>query len=155
MIRRAVEKDLDAVNKMLLQVLKVHSDIRPDIFISKTKKYSDSELLEIFKNNDTPVFVWTDESDVACGYVFCCFEKTEGKNNMYDRKALYIDDLCVDENFRRKNIAAQLFEFTKQFAVEEGCDCITLNVWEHNDSARAFYDAMGMKPLKTMMELSL
>ena len=36
-------------------------------------------------------------------------------------------------------------------------DCyeITLNVWEGNDAARAFYDRMGMKPKETQMEYIL
>ena len=36
-----------------------------------------------------------------------------------------------------------------------GCYELNLVVWEGNDGARAFYDAMGMKPKETMMELIL
>ena len=33
-----------------------------------------------------------------------------------------------------------------------GCHNVTLNVWECNPGARAFYDTMGMTPLKTCLE---
>ena len=38
-IRRAAESDMDVINKLLYQVLKVHSDARPDLFKAGTKKY--------------------------------------------------------------------------------------------------------------------
>jgi hypothetical protein len=54
MIRRATYDDLEAVNSLLRQVLKVHHDGRPDLFRAEGKKYTDSELLAIFSNPDTP-----------------------------------------------------------------------------------------------------
>ena len=37
-IRRAAESDMEVINKLLYQVLKVHSDARPDLFKAGTKK---------------------------------------------------------------------------------------------------------------------
>ncbi|MDO4176204.1 MAG: GNAT family N-acetyltransferase [Bacillota bacterium] len=155
MIRRAEEKDLARVNDLLEQVLTVHAEARPDIFIPGTKKYRDEELLAIFADDSTPVFVFADEADVTQGYAFCTFEEIKNSNNMRDMKTLYIDDVCVDEACRGQHIATQLYEYVREYAKAEGCDRITLNVWEVNPTARAFYDAMGMKPLKTVMEEKL
>ena len=96
MIRRACDKDIDRVNALLQQVLTVHAEGRPDIFKAGTTKYTDGELKEIFRNDETPVFVYTDENDVTVGYCFCIFEEIRNSNNMYDMKSIYIDDLCVD-----------------------------------------------------------
>lgn len=54
MIRKAQKRDLEAVNKLLLQVLMVHYEIRPDLYIPNTKKYTDDELLKIFECESTP-----------------------------------------------------------------------------------------------------
>ena len=70
-------------------------------------------------------------------------------------KTLYIDDLCVDETERGQHIGKQLYDYTKEYAKQIGCNNLTLNVWEGNDSARAFYDRQGLKPLKTTMEVIL
>ncbi|MCQ2546116.1 MAG: GNAT family N-acetyltransferase [Clostridia bacterium] len=155
MIRRAEKKDLARVNALLEQVLTVHAEGRPDIFIPGTKKYTDEELLSIFADEQSPVFVFADEEDVTRGYAFCAFEEIRNSNNMRDMKTLYIDDICVDENCRGQHIATRLYEYVKEYAKATGCDRITLNVWEVNPTARAFYDAMGMKPLKTVMEEKL
>lgn len=56
-IRRAKEYDIPVINKLLYEVHKVHSDVRPDLFKAGAKKYSDDELREIFKDDGRPVFV--------------------------------------------------------------------------------------------------
>ncbi len=155
MIRRAEKKNMKRVNDLLRQVLTVHAEKRPDIFIPGTKKYRDDELAAIFADENTPVFVFTDEDDVTQGYAFCAFEETKDRNSMRDMKTLYIDDICVEEACRGRHIATELYRYVTEFAKAEGCDRITLNVWEVNPPARAFYEAMGMKPLKTVMEAKL
>ncbi|MCF0141791.1 MAG: GNAT family N-acetyltransferase [Parasporobacterium sp.] len=152
MIRRAEAKDLEAVNELLKQVLAVHANGRPDIFIPDTKKYRDEELLEIFKNDDTPVFVFTDENDHAWGHAFCVLEEVKGLNNMHDMKTLYVDDICVDENHRHQGIASALYSHVREYAKSIDCYRVTLNVWEINPGAKAFYVGQGLKTLKTTME---
>lgn len=152
MIRRAQDKDLTRVLELLQQVLTVHADGRPDIFIHGTTKYTDEELLSLFHDNNRPIFVFTDPADLVQGYAFCIVEDICGINNMHDRKMLYIDDICVDENHRGQHIATELYHYVRQYAKEIGCYHITLNVWTCNPNAQKFYEAMGMTPLKTVME---
>ncbi len=155
MIRKAEEKDIPQVAMLLGQVLEVHAEGRPDIFISGTRKYTDRELCAIFNDGLRPVFVWTDENDVAWGYAFCILEETKGANNLRDMKSVYIDDICVDREHRRRGIAGELYAHVLAFAREQGCYHVTLNVWELNPGAKAFYEKMGMRPLKTVMETIL
>ena len=80
-IRRAVKDDLEAVNSLLRQVLKVHHDGRPDLFRAEGKKYTNAELLEIFSNPDTPVFVY-EEDGIVLGYAFCALQHQESGSLM-------------------------------------------------------------------------
>lgn len=152
-IRRAVKDDLEAVNSLLRQVLKVHHDGRPDLFRAEGKKYTDAELLEIFSNPDTPVFVYEEDGKVL-GYAFCALQHQES-GSLMPLSTLYIDDICVDEKARGKHIGSKLFEYVKEFARDKGCHNITLHVWECNPGAAAFYQALGMIPQYTSMELVL
>ena len=43
-IRPAQEKDIPSIDKLLYQVHKVHSDVRPDLFKPGGKKYSVPEI---------------------------------------------------------------------------------------------------------------
>lgn len=152
MIRRAEKKDIPKINNLLFQVLSVHAKGRPDIFIPGTKKYSDAELVTMFQDDTRPVFVYTDADSIVRGYAFCIFEEVKNVANMRDMKTLYIDDICVDQEYRRHGIAKALYQYVLQFAKESGCYRVTLNVWAINNAAQAFYNSMGMKPLKTVME---
>lgn len=151
-IRRAEEKDIPRIDALLSQVLEIHAALRPDLFVSGTRKYTDEELKGILKDENTPVFAAVDENDVLAGYAFCVMNDYSGSNNMQPVRSLYIDDLCVDENARGSHVGKSLYEYVMAYAKEQGCYSVTLNVWEGNDSARAFYDRMGFGIQKTVME---
>ena len=140
-VRRAQDKDIKRVTELLAQVLELHADLRPDLFIHGTTKYTENQLSDIFADEKTPVFVAVDDCDTVQGYAFCILKEPAFATNMTDIKTLYIDDLCVDSNARGRHIAKQT-----------GCYTVTLNVWEGNDSARHFYEKMGMFVRETQME---
>ena len=86
------------------------------------------------------------------GHAFCQYEELQGDRLLQDIKTLYIDDICVDEELRGHHIGRALYEYVLDYAKSIGCYNITLNVWEGNDSAMAFYRSVGMKVQKTGME---
>ena len=153
-IRLAKEEDLSGINSLLYQVLEVHHKGRPDLFYSGVKKYTDDEILEILKNRQTPVFVAVEDGKVL-GYAFCVFAEVKGSHILKDNKSLYLDDLCVDENCRGKRIGKSLYEYVLAFAKQSGCYNLTLNVWSCNESAMRFYEKMGLKAQKTVLETIL
>lgn len=154
-IRRAEEKDIEKTMVLLREVHDLHAKLRPDIFIERATKYTPEELRGIFANSDTPVFAAVDEGGELVGYAFCVMKQPPFTTNMKQIKTLYIDDLCVDENCRGQHVGTLLFEFVKQYAREQGCHDVTLNVWEGNDNARRFYEKMGMFIKETQMEVIL
>lgn len=150
-IRRAENKDIPQLDKLLFQVNKVHSDARPDLFKPGAKKYTDEELKAILANDGTPVFAAVDENENILGYAFCVFESAHS-SAMQNRKTLYIDDLCVDEVCRGQHVGTKLYEYVLDFAKREGCYNVTLNVWALNESARKFYEKCGLAVQKIGME---
>lgn len=152
-IRRAVEKDLPALNRLLRQVLDVHCEGRPDIFRANTKKYTDEELLVILKDDAAPVFV-AEEMGEVLGYAFCVFQIPKS-HVLAPVKSLYIDDLCVDQTIRGKGVGRALYEHVLAFAKEQDCYNVTLNVWACNESAIRFYERLGLRPQKIGMETIL
>ena len=153
LIRRAELSDISHILRLLVQVCNIHQDIRPDIFKRDGVKYTESDLRELLTDESRPV--WCAVEDGAfLGYCFCQWKEYRNSSVSTDRKELYIDDLCVDETARGKGVATELFRYVTAVAKAEGTNFITLNVWEGN-SARNFYDKMGMKPRKTTLELPL
>ena len=150
-IRRAENKDLDSINKLLCQVLDVHHKGRPDIFKIGTK-YNEREIRELLSNDAKPILVAVNEKDEVLGYCFCVIVQHLNDSVLTDIKTLYIDDLCVDESLRGKGIGKELYHSAEKLAKQLGCYNLTLNVWECNPSAKEFYKKMGLIPQKTYME---
>ena len=154
-VRLACENDIPRLADLLSQVLRVHHELRPDLFKANCRKYNDRELFAMIGNELRPVFVYADDNDVVMGYAFCVIEQHPGNNILTDIKTLYLDDLCVDESMRGKGIGKKLYEHIKSYAREIGCHNLTLNVWEGNESALKFYKSLGLVPYKYGMETIL
>lgn len=172
MIRKATHNDIPRILELLSQVNDVHAEGRPDFFIKGKRKYNEEDLLKIINDDTTPVFVYvgtrlvtsesrtrlvtsesgTRQATSVQGYAFCVIQDLSQCDNLRPDKSLYIDDICVDENYRRHGVGKKLYEHVLQFAMEEKCFNITLNVWAKNPSAQAFYESMGMTMQKVCME---
>lgn len=151
-IRRAIQTDINGINKLLQEVLTIHHNGRPDLFKANAKKYTDEELMAMIADDKKPIFVAVDEKEEVLGYAFCVFQQHIDNNILTDIKTLYIDDLCVDEEKRGMHIGKQLYEFVLEFAKAQGCYNVTLNVWTCNQSAMKFYEKCGLTPQKIGME---
>lgn len=153
-MRRAAERDIPTIDKLLYQVHKVHSDARPDLFKAGAKKYTDDELKRIVADDARPIFV-AERDGAILGYAFCVHQRHVGSHSMTDIKTLYIDDLCVDEAARGGHIGRALYEYVLAYAKGQGCYNVTLNVWTGNPGALKFYERLGLKPQKIGMEAIL
>lgn len=154
-IRRALPQDIPSIIALLYQVDMVHHNGRPDLFRGPATKYSADQLTAIIADEQTPVFVFADDSGAVRGHAFCAFQQHIGDPVLTDIRTLYIDDICVDEACRRQHIGERLFRTVLDFARSAGCYNVTLNVWACNPAAQAFYEKCGMKPQKTGMETIL
>ena len=154
-IRKAQEKNVSRIVELLGQVLQIHAEIRPDIFIPDTTKYTEQELATLLKDEKKPIYVAVNEEDVCLGYAFCQVKEQPFSNNMVQFQSLFIDDLCVDRFARGQHIGESLFDYVKQEAKRMGCYEVTLNVWAGNTSAEKFYEKMGMKTKERQLEYIL
>lgn len=151
-IRTADERDIAGINRLLLQVLTVHHNGRPDLFKGNCRKYTDSELVGLLRDKNRPILIAADERGEVMGYAFCIFQEHKNDNILTDIKTLYIDDLCVDETLRGQHVGTALYEAVLEFARKSGCYNVTLNVWSCNESAMRFYEKRGLKQQKIGME---
>ena len=153
MIRLATTNDIPRLLELLHQVNMVHYERRPDIFKPHTTKYNAEQLQDLLTQPDKAIFVYEDEG--VQGYAFVQMEDVHDDILLQDMRTLYIDDICVDEQARGKHVGKQLFEHVRAYAEKLGCRAITLNVWEGNDAAMAFYRKLGMSVRKTCMEMMI
>ncbi len=155
LIRPAKKDDIDGLLTLLHEVLEVHAKEYPKIFIPGTTKYSKEELLQLIEEDDKTLILVAEEDGKIIGHAFLKLLDSPETRNTYAARILYIDDICVDEEYRGRHVAKSLFEHVLEYAKKEGFDRIELNVWEKNESARAFYESLSLKPLKTTMYMEI
>lgn len=150
-VRRAEARDITAILDLLVQVDMVHHNGRPDLFKGPATKYGAEELERILADEETPVFVCTDEQGRILGHGFCVMQHSGGRL-MEEHTTVYIDDICVDEGARGQGAGRALYEHILTFAREKGAYNVTLNVWTCNPGAMAFYEKLGLTPYRVGME---
>ncbi len=148
-IRRAKKEDIARLLELLSQVLEIHAKLRPDLFMSGTTKYNQEQLEEMINNDTKPIYVAI-INDYVVGYAMCQIRVPT--SNMYPIKVFHLDDLCVDEKYRKQGIGKALYQKVVETAKENNCYGITLNVWPGNESAIKFYEKMGLKTRSIIME---
>ena len=153
-IRFACETDIPGMIALLRQVGEVHHQIRPDLFRAGAQKYDEAALCRLLADKNRPILI-AEADETVLGYAFSILQVTENDPVLRDRKVLYIDDLCVDENVRGRGVATALYDAVLAYARELACDAVTLNVWCGNDRAMKFYVKSGLKPQKVGMEVIL
>ena len=152
MVRKAEIRDIPGILKLLIEVDMVHHNARPDLFQGPATKYNASEIGEILQDPKRPIFVYEGEAGSVLGHAFCMEKQVVGDPVLTDIRTLYVDDICVEETARGKGVGRALYLFVKEYALKNDFYNITLNVWEGNPGAIAFYRAMGLKPQKIGME---
>ncbi len=153
-VRSAIETDIPRMEALLYQVHGVHAAGRPDLFKPGCKKYTRTELSEILNDPcDRPIFV-CEQDGLVKGYCFC-IRQEQTAASMVPIRTLYIDDLCVDEQFRGQGIGKVLYDHVLNYARANGYYNVTLNVWACNPSAMRFYEKCGLQVQKIGMECVL
>lgn len=150
-IRNMEISDYKVVDKLMQQVHGLHVENRPDLYVELEHPLSINEFEEIVQNNDV-ISVVAEENGVIIGL---CIVTIRSKSGMIDKKVAYMDDLCVDEGFRGQGIGKKLFSFVSNMAKKKGAERLDLMVWSFNQKALNFYEELGMKPQRYILENEL
>lgn len=150
-IRSMVLDDYREVDRLMAQVHRLHVEGRPDLYIDVEHIYSFEQFKEMVENEDM-ITILAEEDKIVLGI---CMISMRAKTCMVKRRTAYMEDLCVDHDYRRRGVGKELFLYGKELAVNMGAERLDLMVWDFNDDARKFYEKMGMKPQRYIYETML
>ncbi|MBO5337847.1 MAG: GNAT family N-acetyltransferase [Lachnospiraceae bacterium] len=154
MVRFAEEKDLDRVNELRKQVNDIHVEGRPDIFKAGFGEEI-RDFAKVILNGENSDIIVVERDGIICG--MACVDYVNRPETAYGnpRSFYHVQEIAVDEAFRRQGVARELFEFMKKDAQQRKLPQIELDVWEFNESAREFYEAVGFKETRRWMEFGV
>lgn len=153
-IRFAEYKDLEEVNRLRKQVNDIHVDGRPETFKAGFPDELRDHIYTIFEDPDQRIAVYETDGKICAFAVMNHIIKPETPF-MYVRDYLDIDEFGVDEACRRQGIATEMIAFIRAYAKREGFSKLELNMWEFNQGALEFYEAVGFTTYRRYMETEL
>ena len=142
MIRNIRKSDYQAVDRLLLQLHKVHVEGRPELFLPLEHFMSEESFNNLIENEEV-ITILAERNFKVVG---CCFVSLLSHSGMVRMRTAYIDQLVVDEKYRKRGIGKKLFKFAEKRAKELGAKRIDLKVWGHNRIAIHAYETYGMTP---------
>lgn len=151
MVRFAEEKDLDIINELRKQVNDIHVEGCPDLF----KAGFEAEIRDFAKvimNGENSDIIVAERNGIICG--MACVDYVNKPETPYSkaRSFYHVQEIAVDTNHRRQGVAKELLEFMITDAKKRKLGKIELDVWEFNDSAIEFYQAVGFRQTRRWME---
>lgn len=150
-IRKAVKSDAEAVCTLAKALHEFHATARPELFNLNNPEVTEKLIKKTITSKNNIVFV-AEKDDEIIG--FCSASLNEKYYNNAERSA-FIDDFYVVPKERNKGIATSLFNELKAYVTAWGAFSLDLCVWAFNSEARAFYDKMGMKTQRAILEMKL
>lgn len=154
MVRFAKEKDLDRVNELRKQVNDIHVEGRPDVFKAGFGNEI-RDLAKVILESENSDIIVAERDGIICG--MACVDYVNRPETAYGnaRSFYHVQEIAVDTEFSRQGVAKELLEFMITDAKKRKLNKIELDVWEFNDSAIEFYQAVGFSQTRRWMEYAV
>ena len=148
MIRRAVERDIDAVERQYAEILDFEQEhgsrtnwkagVYPTRAVaeqgvadgSRSVMEEDGSLCASMLLNHVQLDVY---ASIAWKYA------------AEPEKVLVIHTLCVPPSQAGKGIGSRMVRFALEEAARRGCEVMRLDTWEHNEPAASLYRKLGFR----------
>ena len=142
-IRETTANDYDALCSIIDEVDTLHRDRLPHIFQKPAGPVRDREyILGLLADENTGLFMAEVEGQAA-GFVHVLVRDTLPIPVLVPRRRAFVDSLAVKQEFRRRGVGRALMDHAHRWAIAKGAADIDLNVFEFNQPAIAFYQALG------------
>lgn len=151
-----IENDPEKIAKLNRTVHQKHAIPHSEIFKQYHYKFFLKWFQELFKNKNVYCAVVKD-GEQYIGYALIMHKKSPVDSPFLKRNNhwFHIDQMSIEAPYQNKGIGVQLFNFIKQFAKEKGVTRIQLDVWSDNDQAKRFYEKIGFKTVREILEIKV
>lgn len=144
-IRLATTKDIQVINELFIQMIQYVNEQNKksgkEVDEERFKDgYDDGFLEEYLARLDKFILVADIDSKVV-GYLSC-----EEKNDE-EIPFIYLDDFCVDSNYRGLGIGTKLISYADEYASNNNYGNLRLHVENENLGSIRFYNNLGFQPL--------
>jgi diamine N-acetyltransferase len=153
-IRPAVAADYPAVEFLAREILAYHVAAIPETFRATKPALSEDYFEELLESAASTLLVAEDAGRLV-GFAICEARRERPSPMIIPRFVASIEQIVVTQEMQGRGIGQALFDACARWAQGYGADQLTLQVWEFNQDAVAFYERRGMTTLYRQMTLPL
>lgn len=143
MIRKATVDDIPAISELYREQFREMAKLIPDFI--KEGEQSIEFLEKTISDNDSDILVYEND-DTVVGFILLQAKERPDFDFMIPGKYCYIMDIIVTESHRNKGFATALMNSAKDWAKEQSCNLINLDVLVNNHGAIKLYEKLGFIP---------
>ena len=152
MVRKATIDDITAIAELYREQYREMSKMIPD-FIKEgdqSKEFIENTITD--KGSDILVY---ENDGMVVGFILLQAKTRPDFEFIIPGKFCYIMDIIVTENHRKKGFGTALMNSAKDWAKEQGCCFINLDVLVNNPEAIALYKKLGFITKSQEMYLNI
>ena len=143
MIRKAICDDIPAISELYREQFREMAKLIPDFI--KEGDQSTEFIENIISGEECDILVYEDNGNVV-GFILLQAKTRPDFPFMIQGKYCYIMDVIVTENSRGKGFETALMNSAKDWAKEQDCNFVNLDVLSNNTSAITLYKKLGFIP---------
>ena len=143
MIRKATVDDIPAIAELYREQFREMAKLIPDFI--KEGDQSVEFLEKTISSDDSDILVYEDNGNVV-GFILLQAKERPDFDFMLPGKYCYIMDIIVTEAHRNKGFGAALMNAAKNWAKEQNCSFLNLDVLVNNTRAIKVYEKLGFVP---------
>ena len=133
-IRTGVAADISAIEALFMEMLRTIYNT------DDVEGYEEGYLNKFFEGNGDRAYVAEADGKVI-GYITI-------EEHHEDKVYFYLDDFCVDGNYRGQGIGKELLNIAEKYAGERNVPAICLHVEESNENALKLYEKLDYKKFR-------
>jgi len=133
------------LSSLSMDVQRLHAEHHPKIFkVPESEDYAISFFQEILADPTVTIFIAEDNGN-ALGYIVCKLVERQDNPFTFAARILTIDQISVRPEARRKGVGEALFKQAESLAREWKAERISLDSWDFNLGAHAFFERTGFQ----------
>ena len=143
MVRKATFEDIPAIAELYREQFREMAKLIPDFI--KEGDQSVEFLEKTISDDESDILVYENDGTVV-GFILLQAKVRPDFDFMLPGKYCYIMDVIVTETHRNKGFGTALMNSAKDWAKEQNCSFINLDVLTTNTNAISLYEKLGFIP---------
>ena len=143
MVRKATNNDISAISELYREQFREMAKLIPDFI--KEGDQSVEFLEKTISSDDSDILVYENDG-IVVGFILLQAKERPDFDFMRPGKYCYIMDIIVTEAHRNKGFGTALMNSANDWAKEQNCNFVNLDVLVNNHGAIKLYEKLGFTP---------